>query len=124
MPATVRTLGNTLYEANQSILDGRTCQATITAHAGGGMASAVQITSSNADVTTVASAGDSVGLPAAVAGASLRVSNAGANSMNVFPAAGSADTIKGAQTGSAVAAGKSAEFFCVVAGEWKVIPSA
>lgn len=99
----------------------------LTAFAGGGQASATQITATNNNVTTVATAADSVKLPLAKAGLVVRIQNSGANSMQVFGAG--TDTINGVATatGVAQAAGKSAEFFCTVsapAGKWFRILSA
>lgn len=59
---------------------------TITAFATGGQASATALTGEYNDVTTCATAGDSVKLPAAVGGESIVVKNSGAASLAVFPA--------------------------------------
>jgi len=97
----------------------------ITAYAGGGQTNAVALTASISRVTTVATAGDSVKLPAATAGARMDVINAAAsNSMNVFPASGEAINASSANTAFAVAAGKTASFICAVAGTWNVILTA
>ncbi len=63
-------------------------QDNLTALAGGGQAGATAITSRLARFTTVASGNDSGILPAAIAGDIIRVANAGANSLDVFPAVG------------------------------------
>lgn len=97
----------------------------LTAHAGGGQASALQLTAAINRVTTVASAADSVKLPLAVAGISITVINAAAsNSMQVFGT--SPDTINGVATGTGVAlvAGKTATFFTTIAGAWHMQLSA
>ncbi len=60
----------------------------ITAHAGGGQTLATQLTATYNEVTTVASAGDSVKLAAAVEGIKQIVKNDGANNLAVFPATG------------------------------------
>ena len=67
-------------------------------------------------MTTVASVSNSVILPAAVAGMVVRVANAAAaNQMNVYPKIG--EKMLGVSNAAfAVPAGKSAIFFCVVAG--------
>src|SRR5581483_560268 len=65
----------------------------VTAHAGGGRAAAVPIIGMITRVTTVATAADSVVLPAAVPGLDLTIINAGANAMQVF--ANGSDTIDG-----------------------------
>lgn len=98
---------------------------TLTAHAGGGQGSALPVTAEINQVTTVASAGDSVVLPAAAAGIQIMVANAAAvNSMNVFPASGDQINALGANTAFALAAGKTAQFYCVKAGQWHSILSA
>lgn len=94
----------------------------LTAHAGGGQASALQLVAAMNEVTTVATGADSVALPLAVAGMVVYVENAaGANSMQVFGAG--TDTINAVATGTGVAqaAGKSGVYFCVKsapAGAW------
>jgi hypothetical protein len=98
----------------------------LTAHAGGGQGSATALPAMLNRVTTVASAGDSVVLPSAVAGIQgLVVVNATAtNSMNVFPASGDAINALGANAAFAVAAGKAATFYCTNAGQWHSVLSA
>lgn len=96
----------------------------LTAHAGGGQGSATPITTAIARFTTVATAGDSAVLPASVAGYEITVTNATSNSMNVFPATGEAINALSANTAFAVAAGKTATFFCANAGQWHSILSA
>lgn len=97
---------------------------SITAYAGGGQANATVLVSSINRVTTVASAADSVKLPAATVGARVDVINATAtNSMNVYPASG--DTMNATLNGAfGVAAVKSASFMCAVAGTWNTLYSA
>lgn len=63
---------------------------TITAFATGGQASATALTGEFNNVTTVATAGDSVKLMAAAAGAVQIVKNSGAAALAVFPATGDA----------------------------------
>lgn len=94
----------------------------ITARAGGGQALATALTATYNRVTTVATAADSVLLPAAVAGTRVVVFNAAAaNSMNVFPATGAAINALAANTAFAVAAGRGAEFVCCVDGTWNTV---
>lgn len=91
----------------------------ITAFAGGGQGSAVQLTSVVNRVTTVGTAADSVKLPAAVPGLEVTVINAAAaNAMNVFPATGEVINALAANTAISVAANKAISFFCAVAGVW------
>ena len=90
---------------------------TLTATAGGTQAAALALTSSLNRVTVVATAADSVRLPAMVAGQMVVVINSHAsNSMQVF-GAGTA-TINGVATatGVALAAGKVGLYFAVTAG--------
>jgi hypothetical protein len=79
-------------------------QTSLTAHAGGGQGSALQITAMVAQFSTVATTGDSAVLPLATGlptGAALTISvvNTGANSMNVFCPVGG--TMNGVSNGSA-----------------------
>lgn len=100
-------------------------QDTITAFAGGGQASAVQVTAMNARVTTVASAADSIKLMPSVKGLVVYITNAAAtNSMNVFPSTGDAINALSANTAFAVAAGKTCGFVCYTAGQWHTLLSA
>ncbi|MFZ5391162.1 MAG: hypothetical protein ACOZAJ_02725 [Patescibacteria group bacterium] len=83
----------------------KSVQAGITAFAGGGQASAVAITADIAEVTTVATAADSVKLPDAVAGLQVTVINkAAVNSMALFPATGDAINETAANTAYNIAA--------------------
>jgi hypothetical protein len=96
----------------------------ITAHAGGGRASAVPIVAMITRVTTVASAADSVVLPAAVPGLELTIINAGANAAQVF--ASGSDTIDGTAgaTGVSQAAAKTVQYLSTAAGTWHRLISA
>lgn len=97
----------------------------LTAYAGGGQTNALQLTKGVNRVSTVATAADSVKLPASAAGMIVIVINgAASNSMQVFGAG--TDTINdvATATGVAQAAGKSALYACPVAGKWYRILSA
>lgn len=97
----------------------------ITANAGGGQTNGVLIAADITRVTTVASANDSMLLPASTPGSEVTVINAAAsNSMNVFPQSGDAINAIGANGAFAVTAGKTATFYCAVAGQWHSILSA
>lgn len=97
----------------------------ITAHAGGGQGSATALTTAMNRVTTVATAGDSVVLPAAAAGRTVIVINAAAsNAMDCFPASGDSINALTADTALSIAANKSVMFNCVVAGIWNSIVTA
>jgi len=93
---------------------------TITAHAGGGQSLATAITTQNARVTVVATAGDSVRLPASAAGLMVLVSNRGANPMQVYGAG--TDTINGIATATGISQGVNTQalYFCATAGNWDV----
>lgn len=93
----------------------------LTAHAGGGQGSALQLAAEFNRVTTVATAGDSVKLPAGVAGMQILVQNDGANSMNVFPASGESIDALSVNTAIAVKATKNTIFNCVATGLWKSV---
>ena len=97
---------------------------SLTAHAGGGQGSATPLTAAINRVSTVATIADSVILPTSTVGNTVTVINAGAASMNVFPASGEAINALGANTAFAVAAGKSCEFICTNTGQWHTVLSA
>jgi len=106
----------------------------ITAKAGGGAATAVQLSAAVSEVSVVASVNDSVMLPAAdYLGKRRRVINNGVSILAVYalqgnnPATGTLDTIT-ANTASAptangtlvpVAATKISTFVCFKLGQWK-----
>jgi len=95
----------------------------ITALAGGGQSSSTtKLTSMINRVTTVATQGDSVALPPAVAGLAIMVINKGANPMQVFGDNGAADTINGIATGTGISQGINTNvvYVCTVAGNWEV----
>jgi hypothetical protein len=91
---------------------------TLTAFAGGGQASALQLVGQMNRVTTVATAGDSVKLPASVAGLEVTVINHGANAMQVYGLG--TDTINdvAAATGVSQMPGSTVLYFCTTAGNW------
>ena len=82
-------------------------------------AGALALTEIVNNIGTVATSGNAVGLPAAVAGTAVIVFNGGANPAAVFPAA-AADTIDGGSAGASVTLtnAKRAWFFCVATGTW------
>lgn len=97
----------------------------LTAFAGGGQASATALTKQINRVTTVASAADSVKLPAAKAGAEVWVINAAAaNAMTVYPQTGEVINALSANTGLSVAANKTIAFVCAVDGTWNSLLTA
>ncbi len=89
-------------------------QLGITANAGGGQGSAVTLISSYHEISTCASAADSVKLPSAFQdGAIIEVWNNGAESANVFPASGD-DLGQGSDTAEALPAGEGARYIATV----------
>lgn len=107
--------------------------AGLTAHAGGGQASATPCTAQINRFSTVASANDSALLPPAKHGLQITVINDTAtNSMNLFPCsqvqggASGGDQINalGQNNAFSVAFGKSAIAFCAVDGKWHIVLSA
>lgn len=97
----------------------------ITAHAGGGQGSATALIKGINRVTTVATAADSVLLPAATAGEWVVVINAAAaNAMNVYPTSGDAINALSANTALSVVANKAIIFFCAVTGTWNSVLTA
>lgn len=94
--------------------------AGITAFAGGGQTSATAMASAMNEVTTVATQGDSVRLPAATVGRVVTVLNRGAFPCQVFGAG--TDTINAIATATGVSLGVNATglFRCSVAGNWEI----
>jgi hypothetical protein len=91
----------------------------LTAHAGGGKASALALTADINRISTVATAADSVLLPASVAGMRIVVINGAAtNAMQVFGTG--TDTINDVATATGVSqsAGIATLYSCPVAGKW------
>jgi hypothetical protein len=80
----------------------RSVAAAVTALAGGAQGGAGALTKDVNNVTTCATAADSVTLPTAVAGMEITVVNNGAEACNVFPASG-ADLGAGADTAASLA---------------------
>lgn len=97
----------------------------ITATAGGGQATAVVLSTVINRITVVATAADSVRLPAAVAGLQITIYNAAAaNAANVFPSTTDAINAQAASAAFSLAAGKNATFGSAVTGQWHAIVSA
>jgi hypothetical protein len=109
---------NDIISATESV------SGSLTAYAGGGQANGTALTAYINRVSTVATAADSVKLPAATPGTDAIVINAAANSMNVFPATGEYINALSVNTALAVAAGKTVKFVCPVAGRWYALVSA
>lgn len=107
---------------NLSIADGgflfESAVSGVTATASGTQATSVQLSNEMTRVTTVATAGDGILLPASVPGLTIYLENAAALAMSVF-AAGT-DTINGnaAATGVTQMAGSMVIYTCYAAGAW------
>ena len=91
----------------------RTTSTNLTAFATGGQANATQMSGVATNVTVVATAADSVKLPAGVAGRDFYLTNTSANAMQVF--GNGTDLINNiaSATGVSHAAGSNAIYFCV-----------
>ena len=91
----------------------------ITAFATGGQGSATALTKEFNNVTTCATAGDSVALPAAVIGLSITVKNSGAASLAVFPASGDSINALAVNLSVNVAVGSWMTFRAISATVWE-----
>lgn len=105
------TLAKAINEGNQ-----RQATAGLTAKAGGGQTSATQLALGINEVSVVATAADSVQLPACVPGTMVFVvNNDASDSMTVYGQVGRTDTINGTAgaTGVAQAAAARAWYVCI-----------
>jgi hypothetical protein len=96
----------------------------LAAKVGGGQGGATLCAAMINRFTTVATAADSGLLPAAKAGMQITVTNAAANSMNLFPATGEQINGAAANTAFALAAGKTAQLTSAANGAWHAVLSA
>ncbi len=96
----------------------------VTAFAGGGQTNATQLlaTVSNHRVSTVATAADSVKLPAATVGQVHYVRNDGAFAMQVFGQATETINAVASATGISQGAGMGVWYVCTLAGAWTTDP--
>jgi hypothetical protein len=92
---------------------------TITAFATGGQASATALTKEFNDITTVATAGDSVKLPAAAAGLKITVKNSGAAALDIFPAASDSIDALAINLAVRIQPGSTATFYAKDAIVWE-----
>lgn len=97
----------------------RSNASTITAFAGGGQSSATALAKDINRISTCASTGDSVKLPAGVAGMCVFVHNDGANAADIFPFLGDFIDSLAADTAIQLKAGKNVMLFCTSTGKWK-----
>jgi len=101
----------------------RSTTAAITAHATGGQASAAELTSDINEVSVCATGGDSVKLPAGVAGMQITAINHGAAAMDLFPASGDYINEAAVNTAVSIAINATAVCNCYIADYWEVIES-
>lgn len=98
----------------------------LVANSGGLQSGATPLTAMMNRVATVAASGNSSLLPVSVSGMDITVTNAGANSMNVYPNAGGTgtETINSLSANAAFAlgVGKSCQFVCYTPGQWHTVP--
>lgn len=96
---------------------------SLTAKAGGGQTGATQLISGVNEVGTVATNGDSVQLPAAIAGTICFVGNSGAANMTVYGKSGRTDTIDGTAGATGVAQNSATDniYFCAINGKWRKV---
>jgi len=95
----------------------------VVAHAGGGQALAYPLNLGINVVTVVATAGDSVLLPANVVGQTVIVTNTGANSLNIFPFLGDNINNLGINVPYPLAPQATAEFLGVDNSDWRTTAS-
>lgn len=91
----------------------------ISAFATGGQASATALTEELNNVMTVATAGDSVKLPAAVAGKHIWVKNSGAAALDIFPATSDSIDALGVNLAIRIQPGSSIDFYAKDAIVWE-----
>lgn len=106
------SFNNNLNDVHQNLA--RYAVDNITALAGGGqytVGSGPNIDYDIVRVSVTTSTGDSVTLPPAIAGRQIFIINAGANTLDVYPASGDAINASGANGTFAITTNKSA-FFC------------
>lgn len=92
---------------------------TITAFATGGQASATALTAEINNITTVATAGDSVKLPAAVAGKHVHIKNSGATALDIFPATSDSIDALAVNLAIRIQPGSSVDFYAKDAIVWE-----
>lgn len=98
----------------------------ITATVSGTQATSLLLVSKANRVTTVTTAGDSVRLPPALAGASMTISNASANALGVFPSSAAQGGVSGGDKINALAQNAvfsqvtgRVSYFCYTVGVWQ-----
>jgi hypothetical protein len=100
-------------------------QDSLVAKVGGGQGGGPAINRMLNRIITVASAGDSITLPASAAGMEVTVTNAAAvNAMNVFPAVGDQINAAGVNAAVSVVVTHTVTFICYTAGQGHSLPVA
>lgn len=107
-----------ILAAITAAITSNTSQVGITAHAGGGQASATQLTALYSRVDTVTTANDSVKAIWAVVNARMVIQNNGANDMNVYPMLGDNFLGLAANAPYTVASGNQLAIYCYSIGAW------
>jgi hypothetical protein len=112
------TIDGTNRRLTMSTLLADSAANAVTAFAGGGQTNATPLTAQNNRISICATAGDSVRLPASVAGLEVIVYNAGAADAQVYGAG--TDTIDGVATATGVSHPRLTEviYACYAAGNW------
>ena len=98
----------------------RSTTAGITAFATGGQASAVALTTDINEVSVCATNGDSVKLPAAVAGMEIITINHGAATLDIFPISGDFINEQAVNTAVSIAIDATAVAYCYIADYWEI----
>ena len=93
--------------------------AVVVAFAGGGQASATALTAEFNNITTVATAGDSVKLPTATVGAKITVKNSGATAVDIFPFASDAIDALAVNLAVRIQPGSTAVFSAITSALWE-----
>lgn len=94
----------------------------VVAHAGGGQANATPLILGMNNIVTVATANDSVRLPATVLGQTVIVVNLSSNSANIFPAVGNAIDGNGLNNPYGLPAAKLVVFYGMKDIQWFTVP--
>lgn len=110
-----------VLETGESLITA-SVQDAITAFAGGGQASATQLTKEYNRVTVVATDADSVKMPSAIVGKRVHIVNADeAQSLGIYPKTGELFEGLAANAKVDLAFGTSLEAFCYVTGTWTLL---
>lgn len=113
-----------IQQVNSAILE--SSSDTLTATPSGTQTTALLLVSIQNRVTVVATSGDAVSLPPALAGAQITISNANANALNVFPSSATQGGVTGGDSINALSANTAysqvtgrVTFCCYTTGVWQ-----